>query len=206
MNQLIKNYLFILGIMGIGMGIVSGVLDYILSTFGAEYSSISSPTLLEWIEPSLPIPLTPSELVKKENQLHSLSLPVFPVGTSETEIVAALGEPTWRKKGYWQNSRAYAYQDLVSDSIDLGYLFDTKTNKLRQTEIAVPASTSLETLQDVLDGFLKNKTSETASQGLENIYLRQQQSQTFNVGNLEGIIQRNEQDRIYIGVWEADFH
>lgn len=211
MNQLIKNSLCLLGIMGIEVGIVLGVLDYVLSISNSEYSSISSPALSEWGEHSLPMPLTPSELIKselikKENQSPSLSLPIFPVGTAETEIVAALGEPTWRKKGYWQNSRAYSYLDLVADGIDLGYLFDTKTNKLRQTEIGIPASTSLETLQDILDGFLQHKTSAIASQGLENVYFRQQQSQTFNVGNLEGIIQRNEQDQIYIGVWEADFH
>lgn len=145
-----------------------------------------------------------TEITEKADNLSDL--PIFVTGTSEERVLQVLGEPIWRKQGYWTNSIAWSYKDVLSDGVDLGYLFDTQTKKLRQTEIAFPASANLESLQQVLTGFLGGSTPATVSQGLKQVYFRQKDRQLFTVGNLEGIIERNPENRIYIGVWEADFH
>ncbi|BAU64996.1 serine/threonine kinase [Stanieria sp. NIES-3757] len=145
-----------------------------------------------------------AEITRKTNDLSDL--PIFIPGTSEERVLQTLGEPIWRKQGYWTNSIAWSYENVVSEGVDLGYLFDTQTKKLRQTEIAVPASANLESLQQILTGFLGGSTPATVSQGLKQVYFRQKNQQLFTVGNLEGIIERNQEDRIYIGVWEVDFH
>lgn len=149
-------------------------------------------------------------LVADENETmaiaHTLQTTIFAVGTSSQEILQALGEPVWRKPGFWANSIAWSYENVVSEGIDLGYMFDAQTNKLRQAEIAVPPSTDLTTLQAALTSLLSAKTSPNLERGLKAVYQRRQAVYSFTAGDLKGIIQRNHKDRIYIAVWSADFH
>ena len=135
----------------------------------------------------------------------SINVPTFTVGTTEAELRQTLGEPDWKRQGYWSNSRAWLYKDLVPNQVDLGYLFDTNTQKLRQTEVSFAQSTDLETIQETLTGLLQGNST-SAQAGLMQIYRREIKQHSFQVGTLEGIIQRHENDRIYIGVWDADFH
>ncbi len=207
MNNLLKTILYLLSIVvAAEMAILWGSWHYFFSIPSYKSKNPSNSMWFVRIEPSLTVAPNTSELALAPNQDSSRTWPIFTTGTSEEQILAALGEPVWRKKGYWANSIAWSYEDLVYDDLNFGYLFDIKTKRLRQTEIAVPPSTNLETLQNFLNGLLGGNTSESAEQGLEAVYWRQKKRQTFNVGNLKGIIQRNAQDRIYIGVWEADFH
>jgi serine/threonine protein kinase len=131
---------------------------------------------------------------------------IFTVGTSNQKILQALGEPASRQPGFWQNSVAWSYKNVVTQGIDLGYLSDAQTNKLRQAEIAVPPSTSLKTLQAALISLSGTKIQPDLERGLEAVYQRRQTVHNFTVGDLQGIIQRNQQDRIYMAVWSADFH
>jgi serine/threonine protein kinase len=131
---------------------------------------------------------------------------IFLVGTSNQKILQTLGEPIWRQPGFWTNSVAWSYKNVVSQGIDLGYLFDAQTNKLRQAEIAVPPSTSFKTLQAALISLLGAKIEPDLERGLEAVYQRRQTVYNFTVGDLQGVIQRNQQDRIYMAVWSADFH
>jgi len=89
------------------------------------------------------------------NYLTLASLPTFKTGTTQSQILNTLGEPTWRKPGYWDNSVAWSYENLLSLKIDVGFLFDTKTRKLRQAEIALPSNIRIEHLYKVLDGLLE---------------------------------------------------
>ena len=43
-------------------------------------------------------------------------------------------------------------------------------------------------------------------QKIEQVINQKSDKQEFSVNNLKGIIQRNAQNRVYVGVWEADFH
>ena len=118
----------------------------------------------------------------------------------------ALGEPVWRKPGFWTNSIAWSYENIISEGIDLGYMFDAQTNELRQAETTLPASTDLNVLQAALNSLLGTKTSPKIEQGLEAIYQRRQTAYNFVAEDLQGTIQRNQYDRVYLAVWSADFH
>lgn len=137
---------------------------------------------------------------------HDLTAAIFTLGTSNEEILQALGEPAWRKPGFWSNSIAWSYENIVSPGIDLGYMFSTQTNKLRQAEITVPASTNFTTIRTALNSMLSTEISPNIERGIEAVLLRRQTVYDFTAGDFKGIIKRNHYDRIYLAVWSADFH
>ena len=144
--------------------------------------------------PSSPTPVT------------SAPVPIVVTGTSEAELVSKLGQPTSKSPGYWSNSMAWLYKDVTSNQVDLGYIFDKNTGKLRQTEVSFPPSLDLSVMENTLNGLLGGSSPESVRQALTEVYQRQTDLRSFNLGNLKGMIQRNQKDRIYIGVWDADFH
>ena len=156
------------------------------------------------------IPPPTEEEVKQtllETTNNDLKEVIFVPGTTQSTILQALGEPLWRKSGFWENTMAWSYENIVSQGFDIGYIFDSQTNILRQTEIAVPPTTDFSTLKTALASFLAPESlSVEIQQGLLAVYQRQQKTHRFTVGNLEGIVQRNDEDRIYLAVWSADFH
>ena len=158
--------------------------------------------------------LLPQELLKVEDEPVAIATPpdnsifhnvIFPVRTSEREILQALGEPVWRKPGFWANSIAWSYEDMVAQGFDLGYMFDVQTRILKQAEITVPPTTSFTTLQAALASLLPEQNL-AIEQGLREIYQRRQNVYIFTAGELQGTIQRNHKDRIYIAVWLKGFH
>lgn len=130
---------------------------------------------------------------------------IFTVGTTEQQILQALGEPLWRKPGFWENSIAWSYEDIVARGIDIGYMFDAQTNQLKQSEIAVPPTTSLDVLQQALDSLLPQNNTAIV-RGLREVYQRRRTVYNFTAGDLQGTIQRNDKDRIYLAVWSKGFH
>jgi len=147
-----------------------------------------------------------------ENQNDSASntardrTPGFPIGTSYSSVKAVLGNPTQTTKGFWSNTRALVYQDVVPNQISAGYLFDRGSGRLRQTEIAFAQSVKPEVMQATLKKMLGDRALIGVNQGLRRVYQRRTNKYSFNTGELEGVIQRDQRDRIYIGVWEADLH
>ncbi len=174
-------------------------LNYLIPTPDYRFS-ISNLEELSYREPSISMPTY--ESTKSDNLFD---LPLFSTGTQASKILAALGEPVWRKPGYWNDSIAWSYKNIADRGIDIGYLFDRQTQKLRQTEIAVPPTINLATLNYTLQTFLQVKDA-TIQKGLQSVYYRQTDRYSFTLRTLEGTIERNDRDRIYIGVWEADFH
>ncbi|MDB9539001.1 serine/threonine protein kinase [Anabaenopsis tanganyikae CS-531] len=130
-------------------------------------------------------------------------VPAFPTGTSQQTVKAVLGQPSRNSRGLW-NTRAFVYR--LEDNVDLGYLFDQKTGVLRQTEATFPQSINSEVMQKTLQGMLNGNANSDIKQGLQKVRDRQTQRYSFKVGELKGVIERNQQDRIYIGVWDADLH
>jgi serine/threonine-protein kinase len=61
-------------------------------------------------------------------------------------------------------------------------------------------------MKNTLNRFLGRNTPAEVQTALRQIYDRQMDNYNFQVNNLKGQIQRNPQGKIYIGVWEADFH
>lgn len=150
----------------------------------------------------------PKETVKpvpdnRKNNNSNTNFPVFPTGSSERNVTANLGEPTKVSRGLW-NTRAYLYK--LQPDVDLGLLFDRQSGRLRQTEASLAQSVGANTMQNTLQGMLKGNINGDIQQGLQRVYQRQSNQYSFQTGNLKGTIQRNNQGRIYIAVWEADLH
>jgi serine/threonine-protein kinase len=160
--------------------------------------------------PSQPIPVPPPES-RDNNQNPDLprKIPAFAPGAQERYVKEELGNPTKTSKGAWQNTRALLYEDFVPGEVSLGYLFDPSTGRLRQTEVSFSPSVDVEMMSATLEQMLSGNVSSDIKQGLESVYQRQSNSYKFVSGRsnrLEGVIQRNSRDRIYIGVWEEDLH
>ncbi|MCG6133513.1 MAG: protein kinase [Nostoc sp. LLA-1] len=154
------------------------------------------------VEPEPPQPQ--QDAVPSNTQSVNINVPAFPTGTTQDTIKAALGNPSKISNGLW-NTRAFLYQ-LKPNQVDLGYLFDRNTGVLRQTEVAFAQSVQPEVMQSTLQGMLGGNINSNIQQGLQRVRDRQTRQYSFNVGGLKGVIERNRQDRIYIGVWDADLH
>jgi serine/threonine-protein kinase len=135
-------------------------------------------------------------------------VPGFPPGTQQSYIKEELGKPTKTSRGLW-NTHAMTYEDVVPGQVSLGYLYDPSSERVRQTEASFAPSVDLETMSTTLDRMLNNNTSADIRQGLEEVYQRKSNRFTFTSGrnsSLKGLIERNDRDRIYVAVWEADLH
>ena len=179
--------------------------------FASEPSVLSSPSPSPSPLASPTPPPSPSPAPENQTPKPPLSnkIPGFTPGTSRKVVEAALGTPTQLSKGLWHNTQALLYEDFIRDRVSLGYLFDRDTKRLRQTEVAFSQSVGLETMADTLDKMLSRNLSPEIRQGLTQVYQRQSNRYRFTSNNgspLKGVIERNERDRIYIGVWEADLH
>ena len=159
-----------------------------------------------------PKPITePSPIVENKTNNPNLAqlnaIPKFPPGTQRRVVKDILGKPTKESKGYWKNTRAFLYKNVVPNHVDLGYLFDRSSGRLRQTEVTFSQSVDLEIMSQTLNKLLSDNISTNIKQGLKDVYQGESKSYEFSSGNnnsLEGVIQRDGSDRIYIGVWEAD--
>lgn len=205
MNNYFKIIVQLLLIWGAEMAVVWLFLNYVLPISPDKFEDVITSVSATQIDAETEDNFVSNSLVFKLSDSDSVSLPLFMTGTSEEKILRTLGEPVWRKPGYWENSIAWSYENMLSLDIDIGFLFDAQTQKLRQAEIAFPPNTKLENLYSVLDTLLYF-TPADIERKLEAVYWRQSNHQEFEFDNLKAVIQRNEQDRIYIGVWESDFH
>ncbi len=170
-----------------------------------QQPEISQPPQSETPQPPLETPQPPAQPKPEAapSNTKTSNVPAFPTGVSQEAVKAALGNPSRTSRGLW-NTRAFLYN--LEGNIDLGYLFDQKTGVLRQTEVSFPQSVQLEVKQRTLQGMLGGKANNDIKQGLQRVRDRQTNRHSFNVGGLKGVIERNQQDRIYIGVWDADLH
>ena len=172
----------------------------------SEPEAIPEPAAPNFVQPTPEPSVTPAEPTPEpQDNARPNRVPAFAIGTTQEQILGALGEPSKRSQGYWPGSRAWLYKDFANQ-IDLGYLFDETTGRLRQTEVSFDPSIDVDVIEKTLDGLLGGNTPDVAREGLQQIYQRQNDLRSFEVGNLKGMIQRNQQDRIYIGIWDADFH
>lgn len=155
-------------------------------------------------EPTESLPTTEND----NSDSSQSSVPGFAPGTQESYVKEMLGKPTKTSKGLW-NTRAVLYEDFVPGQVSLGYLFEPSSGRLRQTEVAFAQSVELEAISQTLDKMLNNNASVDIQQGLKQVYQRKSNRYKFRSGrgaSLKGVIERNERDRIYIGIWESDLH
>lgn len=171
--------------------------------------AVESPTPtdkpIEEQRPIDPPTLTPKVEQSERGDRQIPRVPGFAVGTPETQVVAALGEPTeTQPKGYWPNTRTALY-DLLPDRITLGYIYDRDSDRLVQTEGSFAQSVDDLVVRTALNGMLGGADREIV-QGFQEVQQRRTNRYTFRKGSLEGAIERNDRDRIYIAVWDDNLH
>ena len=159
--------------------------------------------------PPQPLPF-PSSAPENSPQTPNLTkrIPAFPPGTQQSYIKQELGKPTKTSKGLW-NTRALLYEDYIPGQVDLGYLYDPSSGRLRETEASFVDSVDVKTISKTLNQILNGNASEDIKQGIEAVHQGKSKRYRFVSGrnnSLKGVIERNEPGRIYIAVWEADLH
>lgn len=134
------------------------------------------------------------------------NVPGISTGASEQQVIDLLGEPTQTNEyGYWNNTRTALY-DLDENTVSLAYIYDKNDNLVRQTEASFVQSVDPSVMLETINGMLNGNMTEGVEQGLTKVWLRQSNRYSFGLGNLKGVIERNESDRIYVGIWETDLH
>ena len=149
---------------------------------------------------------SPSTISPTDSFSATGKIPAFPLGMSEQDLTNLLGEPSVNSRGYWQNSRALLYQDVVPEKIILGYLTDTKTKSVRQAEIAFDRSVDLPTIKLQAQNLLQDNYSLEIEHYIDRIYFKTSARHEFEVDNLKGVVQRNPNDYIYLAIWQKGFH
>lgn len=155
--------------------------------------------------PPEPTPPAPSPSPSPSPPSATPSVPGFPTGTNISTIRNQLGEPTSAGEGYWANTRSLLY-DLVPDQVTVAYLYDKNTQKVRQTEASFAQAVERAVMAETLNSMLEGGLTAPIEQELTNVWNRQSNRYNFSTGPLKGTIERNDKDRIYIAVWEADLH
>ena len=146
----------------------------------------------------------PSEQPGTNNQ-KTPTIPGYAVGTAESQILSELGEPTdSQARGYWPNTRTALYE-ILPNRITLGYIYDRDSGELVQTEGSFAPSVDDLVVRTALNGMVGGASREIL-QGFQDVQQRRTNQFTFKKGSLEGTIERNERDRIYIGVWDDNLH
>ncbi|UNU25604.1 serine/threonine protein kinase [Microcoleus vaginatus] len=139
------------------------------------------------------------------NYQKTPTIPGYAVGTAESQILSELGEPTdSQAQGYWPNTRTALYE-ILPNRITLGYIYDRDSGELVQTEGSFAPSVDDLVVRTALNGMVGGASREIL-QGLGDVQQRRSNRFTFRKGSLEGTIERNERDRIYIGVWDDNLH
>ncbi|NJR64516.1 MAG: protein kinase [Leptolyngbyaceae cyanobacterium CRU_2_3] len=141
----------------------------------------------------------------KQTKTSTGNVPGLPTGITEQDVIAQLGQPTeTNNDAYWDNTRSALYE-LVPNQVTLGYIYDKTSNRLRQSEASFAQTVDPAVIEATLQGILGNVPSEV-EQGLYQVQQRRANNYSFEAGKIRGVIERNDRDRIYIGVWDADLH
>lgn len=202
MNISIAVSLFITAFTQASLPAQSSSKQVAITPFSVSSNSSTWPlNPFEDIEPSL------GELIEKQcrDVPIGIGIPGFQPGIPKNDVIRMLGIPSKTSSGYWPNTRAVSYQ-LIPDQVSLGFLFDKASERIRQTEASFTGVVDSQLILVTLDGMLGCQLNDPIKSGLEKVQNRQSHRYSFNLGSLEGVIERDRTDRIYIGIWEADLH
>lgn len=165
----------------------------------------AAPIIPDPVPPESPSPAAPAPAPANSGSLPASGVPGFAVGTSESQVTERLGQPKNLGPGVWGDTRAVLY-DLVPNQVSLGYLYDNQSGQIRQSEASFAQSVDPLVVRTTVNGMLEGRSSPEIEAALEDIRQRRRSSYSFQNRGLKGVIERNDRDRIYIGVWDADLH
>lgn len=155
--------------------------------------------------PTVVVPTIPTNTESRPDKRLE-EIPIFSTGVSKDQVIATLGEPSSSRKGYWKNTQSVLYKNYVSQKLDLGYIFDRNTGKLRQTEASFANSVDLKIMENTLQHMLQGQLTPTIQDALADVYRQETDMRSFSIQKWEGVIERKNQGRIYIAVWEQALH
>lgn len=163
--------------------------------------------------PTKPIPETtveavePTPIVKPDPKPVEVAggIPSFPLGSNQEQIRQKLGEPSNQADGFWSNTVVWTYPNLA-DGLEIKYVFDTRTQQLRQSEAIFTPDTSLELMQITLKQLLGNQKAPGMNSVLESVYQKETNLRSFNLKQIKGMIRRNSLGKINIIISASDFH
>ncbi len=142
----------------------------------------------------------------KKNSIDTSRILAAPIGIPREKITDVLGNPTMESRGYWQNSKALLYDDVIPKKVALGYLTDIETTRIRQAEITFAGTVDLLSIQQAAKQLLQEQYSAKVEHQINQIYFKTSNLQEFDLKGLKGLVQRNPQEHIYLSIWDQDFH
>lgn len=155
-------------------------------------------------EPNLDKPPKTVAVVEPE-QATEIDIPILTTGTSESQLVSTLGKPNSERRGTIRpNTKVLSYYNVVPDRVNLSYQSDD-TGKIRQTDVALAQSVSLDVMEQTIAKMLGGDVSADIKDKLRRVYERQSNFFFFETKDFKGKFQRDSRDRINISVWEPDF-
>lgn len=178
--------------------------------FPAEESQLIAATIIpDFSIPVVPTITSPHDSKIDLDQCNQVptgdGIPGFRPGVDKSQVFQMFGTPTGTEIGYWPNTQAVFYH-LIPNRVSVGFLFDQQSGKLRQTEAAFSQQVDLKIILITLNSMSGCRLNPSLEAGLKSVHNRQRQSYLFVIDSLEGIIERDQLDRIYIGIWESDLH
>lgn len=132
-------------------------------------------------------------------------IPGFQPGILKKDVLRMLGIPTGTSGGYWPNTRAVFYE-LIPEQVSLGFLFDRRSERIRQTEASFTNNVDSRLILMTLNGMLGCKLNSQIQQGLQQVKTGEFPKYYFKLNDLEGVIEKQKDDRLYIGIWDINLH
>ncbi|NJN62418.1 MAG: hypothetical protein HC795_13620 [Coleofasciculaceae cyanobacterium RL_1_1] len=139
------------------------------------------------------------------DQPSGLGFPGFPLGSSRSAVESMLGVPNDSFRGYWGDTTALVYH-LIPGEVSLGLLFDRQSQQLQQTEASFAVSIGIDVVFETLDTMLGCRLNDGIREGVRQVWSAERRSYRFSNEILLGLVQWESTDRLYIGVWLANFH
>src|SRR4029450_5254669 len=131
----------------------------------------------------------------------------FPVGAGRDEVRRRLGQPSLEKeRGYWRNTTVDRVDDVIPQWLTLSYLYDTGTLRVRQTEASFGSWAGVDTLSATIARMAGRSVGNDVRRALVAVGEQGDRRAQFKVGSLEGTIERQDESRIFVAVWEPGTH
>jgi hypothetical protein len=144
-----------------------------------------------------------------ETECHKVpsgvGIPGFQPGIGKKDVIRLLGVPNGSTQGYWPNTSAVFYE-LIPQKVSLGFLFDKKSERIRQTEASFIGEIDSRIMVLTLNGMLGCNLNEQIQQGLEQVQQGKAQQYKFTLNSLKGVIEKQKDNLLYIGIWESGLH
>ncbi|NET47773.1 MAG: serine/threonine protein kinase [Merismopedia sp. SIO2A8] len=140
---------------------------------------------------------TPSPTPSPTNPQDIRAIPGVSPGTSAATVINRLGAATQVTPGV-NNTRTESYN--LNQRVQLTYVYDQSTNQVQQSEVRATQAVDQLMLKIALNGMVSGSTPEM-EQGLAQVRQRAVNQYEFSNESVQGMIRRDEGDRVHIQVW-----